>query len=247
MHIKTTDEINLIKQGAKILTEVHRELAKKALPGITTLALDTLAETIIRDHGATPSFKGYQGFPATLCTSVNQQVIHAIPSNYRLKEGDILSIDCGVYYKGYHSDAANTHPIGNVSQELLNLLAETKAALYLGIEKAAPDNRMGDVSHAIQQHLQQHNYGIVREYGGHGIGKSLHEDPHIPNYGLPNNGIQLQNGMVLAIEPIASTGSGEIVDDGGWSVLTKDNAPTAHFEHTVAIIDNHPHILTEHL
>lgn len=248
MLLKTNEEINLIKEGAHILTQLLKELATHLQPGTTTAQLDKIAETYIRDHHATPSFKGYNGYPATLCTSVNEQVIHGIPHNYHLKDGDIISIDCGVYYKGYHSDAATTHSVGNVSKELLNLLSQTKAALYHGIEKATTQNTIGDIGHAIAQHITQHNYNIIREYGGHGIGKELHQEPHIPNYGKKNQGQKLQNGMVIAIEPIVSIGNGRITEaPDGWTVITQDKKPAAHFEHTVAIINNKPQLLTQHL
>lgn len=248
MLLKTPEEIAIIEKGAHILSQLHKEITPLIQPGKTTAELDKFAETFIKDHHATPSFKGYKGYPATLCTSVNEQVVHGIPSNYALKDGDIISIDCGVYYQGYHSDAANTHPVGNVSKELLNLLSQTKAALYHAIEKATTQNRIEDIGHAIEQHIKKHNYNIIREYGGHGIGKQLHEQPHIPNYGTQGQGKKLKNGMVIAIEPLASLGNGNIMEKAdGWTVVTKDKQPAAHFEHTIAIINDQPKILTTHL
>lgn len=248
MLLKTEEEIHIIKEGAQILTKVHQELYTHIQPGITTQALDKIAETYIRDHQATPSFKGYKGYPATLCTSVNEQVIHAIPGQYTLKEGDIISIDCGVYYQGYHSDAATTHSVGNVTKELLNLLSETKAALYKGIEKATPQHTIGDIGHAIEHYITYNNYHIIKEYGGHFIGKALHEEPHIPNYGQPKQGRKLQNGMVMAIEPIVSLHSGAIIEsEDPWTVVTQDKQPAAHFEHTIAIMNDKPILLTNHL
>lgn len=248
MLLKTNEEIAIIKKGAHILSQLHKELLPHIQPGITTAQLDKIAETYIKDHHATPSFKGYQGYPATLCTSINEEVIHGIPSNYQLKDGDIISIDCGVYYQGYHSDAATTHPVGNVTKELLNLLSQTKAALYHGIEQATTQNTLGDIGHAIQQHITQHNYHIIEEYGGHGIGQELHEEPHIPNYGEKRQGKKLKNGMVIAIEPLVSLGNGRITQaTDGWTVLTQDKKSAAHFEHTIAIINDQPQLLTSHL
>lgn len=248
MTLKTPEEIAIIQQGAHILSQLHQELANLIQPGTTTAQLDQFAETYIKDHQAIPSFKGYKGYPATLCTSVNAQVIHGIPDQYQLKEGDIISIDCGVYYQGYHTDAATTHPVGNVTKELLNLLSQTKAALYHAIAKATTKNTIGDIGHTIEQHINQHNYHIIREYGGHGIGKKLHEEPHIPNYGKQGKGKKLQNGMVIAIEPLASLGNGKThLAPDKWTVITQDEQPTAHFEHTIAIINHQPKILTTHL
>ena len=248
MFLKTAEEIDIIQQGADILTQAHKEVAIYAKEGVTTAQLDRIAETVIRDHGAIPSFKGYNDYPATLCTSVNEKVIHGIPNNDCLKEGDILSIDCGVYYQKYHTDAANTISIGNISKELLNLLSQTKAALYLAIEKATPQHTIQDLGRIIEQHIQQHNYHVIKEYGGHGIGRHLHEEPHIPNYPSRKHQQKIKNGMVLAIEPIASLACPDIYEaPDGWTVLTKDHSPTAHYEHTIAVIDNQPKILTTHL
>ena len=246
MLLKTNEEIAIIQQGADILSKLHKILETYLKPGITTAKLDQIAETFIHDHHAIPSFKGYNGYPATLCTSVNEEVIHGTPSNYHLKEGDIISIDCGVYYQGYHTDAATTHPIGNVTKELLNLLTQTKKALYLAIEKTTTHNTIQDIGHTIQQHIEKNQYNIIKEYGGHGIGKSLHEEPNIPNYGNPHQGQKLKNGMVIAIEPLASIGNGHIIEHD-WIVVTHDKKPAAHFEHTIAIVNDQPKILTSHL
>lgn len=244
--LKNEEEIGLIRESAEILNKVHGEVARAVKPGMTTQALDALAETCIRDHGGKPSFKGYNGFPATLCTSVNEYVVHDLPNHDLLQEGDILSIDCGVYYKGYHSDAAFTYPIGEVSSEVRNLLKVTREALYLGVEQAKAGNRMGDIGHAIQHYVQEHGYSVVRELVGHGVGKNLHEEPQVPNYGRKGNGVRLKAGMVLAIEPMINLGKQQVVQERGGKFRTMDRKPSAHFEHTVAVLENKTEILTSH-
>jgi methionyl aminopeptidase len=242
--VKSGDEIALIREGAEILSKVHGQIAQEIRPGIKTQELDALAEVFIRDSGGVPSFKGYKKFPATLCTSVNEYVVHGIPSNYVLQEGDIIAIDCGVYYKGFHSDAAFTYPVGAVSSEVMHLLQVTKEALYCGVEEAKAGNRVGDISHAIQHHVQNYGYSVVRELVGHGVGRSLHEDPQVPNYGKKGSSVQLKQGMVLAIEPMINLGKRQIVQEKGGQFRTLDRKVTAHFEHTVAVLENKAEILT---
>ncbi len=241
--LKSAEEIALIKESAEILSQVHGLMAREIKPGIATQRLDQLAETLIRDIGGTPSFKGYRKFPATLCTSVNECIVHGIPSEYRLRSGDIVSIDCGVYYKGFHSDAAFTYPVGEIRPEVAKLLQVTKEALHCGIEAIKRGSRNGDIGYAIQQHVQRHGYGIVRELVGHGVGRRLHEAPNVPNYGRQGSGTKLKNGMVLAIEPMITLGKRQIVH-GREGVRTLDRKPAAHFEHTVAISEHKAEILT---
>jgi methionyl aminopeptidase len=243
--VKSADEIALIKEGAEILSRVHGQIAQEVRPGIKTQALDALAEAFIRDNGGTPSFKGYKKFPGTLCTSVNEYVVHGLPSNYVLQEGDIIAIDCGVYYKGFHSDAAFTYPVGTtVSSEVMHLLQVTKEALYYGVDEAKAGNRVGDIGHAIQHHVQNHGYSVVRELVGHGVGRALHEDPQVPNYGKKGSGAKLRQGMVLAIEPMINLGKRQVVKEKGGQFRTLDRSVTAHFEHTVAVLENKAEILT---
>ncbi|RIJ36790.1 type I methionyl aminopeptidase [Pontibacter oryzae] len=242
---KTEDEIELIRQSALILSKAHGEIARLIKPGISTLSLDKVAEEFIQDNGALPSFKNYNGFPYSLCISVNSVVVHGMPSNYILNEGDIISVDCGVYKNGFHSDCAYTHPVGQVSSEVQQLLDTTKESLYKGIEQAIVGNRLGDISFAIQNYAESKNYTIVRELVGHGIGKNLHESPEVPNYGRRGQGVKLQNGLVLAIEPMVNLGTKQIVqEDDGWTIRTKDNKPSAHFEHTVVIRKDSAEVLT---
>jgi len=213
------------------------EVAKFLKPGITTRSVDTMAEAFIRDNGGVPSFKNYNGFPASLCISVNEVVVHGFPSAYELKDGDIISVDCGVYMNGYHGDSAYTFAIGNVREEALQLLRVTKEALYKGIAQAAANNRVGDISYAVESHTwKRYGYGVVRELVGHGVGKKLHEDPQVPNYGRRGDGKRLKEGMVLAIEPMINLGKREVYTlDDNWTVVTADGLPSAHFEHTVQV------------
>lgn len=242
---KTEEEIQIIREGAQILGKVHGIVAKAIGIGVSTGFLDSIAEEYIRDHGGVPSFKGYNGFGYSLCISVNDEVVHGMPGKYELKSGDIVSIDCGVFYKGFHSDSAYTHPIGEVKDDVLQLLADTEASLYKGIEKAVSGNRLGDISYAVQEHVEKRGYSVVRELVGHGIGKSLHEAPEIPNYGKRGQGVKLQNGLVLAIEPMVNLGSRNIVQENdGWTIRTKDRKPSAHFEHTVVVRKNKAEIIT---
>jgi methionyl aminopeptidase len=242
--VKRKEEIALIKEGADILSRVLGRIAQEIKPGITTQELDALAEAFIRDSGGVPSFKGYNKFPATLCISVNEYIVHGIPSGYTLKEGDIVSVDCGVYYKGFHSDAAFTCPVGIINNEVMRLLQVTKEALYCGIREAKAGNRIGDIGHAIQHHAQSHAYSVVRELVGHGVGKTLHEDPQVPNYGKRGCGTQLKQGMVLAIEPMINLGKRQIVGEERGQFRTLDRKAAAHFEHTVVVLEKKAEILT---
>ena len=247
INYKSTEEIDIIRQSADILGRAHGEVAKRVRPGVTTAELDQVAETFIQDHGGKPSFKGYNGFPSSLCISVNEQVVHGIPSTYALKAGDIVSIDCGVFYKGFHSDSAFTYPIGEVSEELRKLLRVTKESLYKGIEFAIAGNRIGDISFAIQNHVEQAGFSVVRELVGHGIGKTLHESPEVPNYGKRGRGTKLRSGLILAIEPMVNMGAKSIVQEAdGWTIRTRDRQPSAHYEHTVAVMNGTPEVLTTH-
>lgn len=247
IHLKTEEEIQRIRESGSILGKAHGEIAKVIRPGVRTIDLDKLAEEFIRDNGGVPSFKDYNGFQFSLCISVNDTVVHGFPSDYVIREGDIVSVDCGVLYNGYHSDSAYTYPMEGVDDETLLLLERTYEALYLGIEQARTGNRMGDVSFAIQSHVEQFGYGVVRELVGHGIGKSLHEDPEVPNFGRPGKGPKLVHGMVVAIEPMINMGVRNVVQErDGWTIRTADRKPSAHFEHVVAILNEGSEVLTTH-
>jgi methionyl aminopeptidase len=242
---KTEEEIDLMKASAKVLAQAHGEVASMIKEGVTTRQLDSRAEEFIRDHGGQPSFKGYNGFPFSLCISPNSVVVHGFPSDYVLKSGDIISVDAGVLLNGYHSDSAYTYPVGEVAPEVLALLESTKQSLYLGIEKAVAGNRIGDVGYAIQTFVEKRGYGVVRELVGHGVGRDLHEQPQVPNYGKRGAGIKLQPGLVLAIEPMVNLGAKNVVQEAdGWTIRTKDRKPSAHFEHTVVVRKEKAEILT---
>lgn len=242
---KTKEEIELIRQSGLVLGKAHGEVAKHVKPGIKTRDLDKIAEEYIRDHGGVPSFKGYKKFPGSLCISVNEAVVHGIPGEYELKDGDLISIDCGVCLNGYHSDSAYTYAVGNISSEAEQLLKVTKEALYEGIASAKAGSRIGDISHAIQKHVEHHNFSIIRELVGHGLGKSLHESPEVPNFGKRGRGPKLKEGLVIAIEPMVNLGKRNVVQErDGWTIRTFDRKPSAHFEHTVAISNGTPDILT---
>jgi methionyl aminopeptidase len=248
VHLKTEEEIQLIKESAQILGRAHGEVAKLIKPGVKTIELDKVAEEYIRDHGGIPSFKNYNGsFPGTLCISVNEVVVHGFPGQYELKETDIVSVDCGVYFKGFHSDSAYTYPLEGVDEQTLLLLERTYQSLLKGIEQAKAGNRMGDVSNAIQSFVESFGYGVVRELVGHGIGKNLHEDPEVPNFGKRGKGVKLAPGMVIAIEPMINRGTKNVVQErDGWTIRTADRKPSAHFEHTVGILEDRTEILTTH-
>jgi methionyl aminopeptidase len=233
---KTAEEIELLRISNLLVSKALAEVAKKIAPGISTLELDAIAEEYIRDHGAEPGFLGYKGYPKTLCTSINQQVVHGIPSSQVLKDGDIVSIDCGVLHQGYFGDSAYTFAVGMVSERVRLLLITTREALYKGIEQATEGKRIGDIGNAVQEHCEKQRFSVVREMVGHGIGKGLHEAPEVPNYGKRGHGVRLQQGMVVCIEPMINMGRREIVQDpDGWTIQTADKLPSAHFEHCVAI------------
>ncbi len=241
IHLKTDEEITLMRESNILVGKTLGELARWIAPGITTLRLDQIAEEYIRDNGAVPGFKGYGGFPYTLCISVNENIVHGFPSSYVLRDGDIVSIDCGTILNGYNGDSAYTFPVGNVDPAILALLKTTKESLYLGIGKAIEGNRIGDISNAIQTHCEARGYSVVREFIGHGIGKKLHEDPEVPNYGRRGCGPLLKKGMCIAIEPMINLGSRNVViERDGWTARTRDRKPSAHYEHTVAITSNGP-------
>jgi methionyl aminopeptidase len=247
VHLKTGEEIQLIKESAQILGKAHGEIARLIKPGVKTKTLDKVAEEFIRDHGGSPSFKNYNGFPATLCISVNEVVVHGFPSDYSLKETDIISVDCGVFYKGFHSDSAYTYPLEGADAETLLLLNRTYDSLYKGIEQAKSGNRIGDVAYAIQSYVEGFGYGVVRELVGHGVGKNLHEDPEVPNFGKRGKGVKIIPGMVFAIEPMINRGTKSVVQErDGWTIRTADRKPSAHFEHMVAIGEERTEILTTH-
>jgi len=247
IHYKTSEEVQLIKDSAEILGKAHGEVAKYVKEGVKTSFLDKIAEEYIRDNQGVPSFKGYNGFPASLCISVNEVVVHGFPSDYTLKDGDIISVDCGVFHQGFHSDCAYTYPVGEVSPAVLSLLKATKESLYLGIEKAVFGNRIGDIGNAVQKFVESKGYTVVRELVGHGLGKSLHESPEVPNYGKRGSGQKLMNGLVIAIEPMVNLGSRNVVQErDGWTIRTADRKPSAHYEHTIAIFEDRTEILTTH-
>ena len=248
--LKTDDEIELLRASNQLVGKTLAEIAKAIRPGVTTKELDRIAEEYIRDHGAVPTFKGFPNhvgdpFPASICTSVNEQVVHGSPNDIVLKEGDIVSVDCGTYMNGFCGDSAYTFCVGEVDEEVRNLLRVTKEALYLGIENAVQGKRLGDIGYAIQQHCESHSYGVVREFVGHGIGKNMHEDPQVPNYGRRGTSTMLKKGLCIAIEPMITLGSRQIVmERDGWTVRTKDRKCAAHFEHTIAVTSGSADILS---
>jgi methionyl aminopeptidase len=247
VYLKSPEEVALIKESADILGRTHGLLAKEVKPGVSTLYLDKLAEEFIKDHKASPSFKGYSGFPFSLCISLNENVVHGFPSENELKEGDIVSIDCGVFLKGFHSDSAYTYAVGEVAPEVKNLLKHTEKSLYLGIEQAVAGNRIGDIGFAVQSYVEEKGYTVVRELVGHGLGKALHEEPEVPNYGKRGKGTKLKSGMVIAIEPMVNLGKRNVVQESdGWTIRTADRMPSAHFEHTIAIWEDKTEIITTH-
>ena len=243
--IKSSREIEQLRRPNAIVAEVLQRLRKAVVAGVTTRELDQISEEVILSMGAVPAFKGYRGYPASLCASINEQVVHGIPNQRRLKEGDIVSLDVGANLNGYFGDAAITLPVGSVDPEAQRLLNVTERALTLGIEKARKGNRLFDISHAIQGWVESQGFSVVRDFVGHGIGKSLHEEPQIPNFGSPHQGPRLEEGMVFALEPMVNEGTYEIkILSDGWTVITADRKRSAHFEHTIAITDGDPEILT---
>lgn len=245
--LKSKNEIESIREAGKIVAYTHELIREAIKPGISTFELDEIAYKTIIKHNALPSFKGYGGFPASICASKNEVVVHGIPKkNDILMEGDIISIDVGAQYKGYHGDAAKTHPVGKISEDDARLIKETRESFYKGIEQALVGKRLSDISHAIQAHVESFGFSVVREFVGHGVGRSLHEDPQIPNYGPPDRGPRLESGMVLAIEPMINQGTYKVqVLEDGWTVKTIDGKKSSHYEHTIAITDNGPDILTK--
>ena len=245
MILKEIDEIKKIRDSAQLVSKTLGLMAKEIKPGITSLYLDKIAEEFILDNYAIPGFKGYNNFPNTLCISVNNQVVHGIPCDKPLLEGDIVSIDCGVINEGYFGDHAYTFKVGEVTKEINELLDVTKQSLYKGIEVMLENNRIGDIGNAIQSYISLHGYGIVRELVGHGLGKNLHEEPEVPNYGRKGTGKSIKNGLVLAIEPMINLGTEKIsLDNDGWTIVTLDNSPSAHFEHNIALINGKPEVLS---
>jgi len=245
IYYKTLEEINAIKQSAQILGKAHAEVAKCVKPGVSTKDLDKIAEEYIKDNNSSPSFLGYNGFPASLCISVNEVVVHGIPGDYELKNGDIISIDCGVNHKGFHADSAYTYSVGEIDENTRELLNVTKESLYKGIDAMTSGARIGDISFAIQSYAEKHGFSIVRELVGHGVGKKLHEKPDVPNFGKRGRGPKLESGLVIAIEPMINLGTKSIIQErDGWTIRTKDKKPSAHYEHTVAFVDGKPEILT---
>jgi methionyl aminopeptidase len=243
--IKSPREIEQLKRSNAIVAEVFEKLKGMIVPGVTTKELDEVGEEYILLKGARPAFKGYRGFPATLCISINEEVVHGIPSQRRLKEGDVVSLDVGVNFVGYFGDAAITLPVGKIDPEAKRLLEVTEKALYIGIEKAKIGNRLFDISYAIQRWVESQGFSVVRDFVGHGIGRDLHEEPQIPNFGAPHQGPRLERGMVFALEPMVNEGSHEVrILSDGWTVVTADGKRSAHFEHTIAIMDDGAEILS---
>ncbi len=245
IYYKTAEEIEKLRASNILVSKTLAEAAKMIRPGISTLDIDRMAETFIRDHHALPAFLGYNGYPKTLCTSVNEQVVHGIPSEYVLKEGDLLSIDCGVILEGYYGDSAYSFAVGDTDDSISGLLKVTKESLLKGVERAIAGNRIGDIGFAVQSHCEIHGYGVVREMVGHGLGKHLHEEPEVPNYGRKGTGALLKKGLVICIEPMINMGKRHIFQESdGWTIRTKDRMPSAHFELAVAVDDGKPDVLS---
>lgn len=248
--LKTEDEIELLRQANLLIGRTLAELAKIIKPGVTTLELDKVAEEFIRDHGAIPTFKGFPNpfggpFPASICTSVNDVVVHGIPNNVPLKDGDIVSIDCGTKLNGFCGDSCYTFLVGEVSEDVKQLCKVTKEALYLGIEQAVAGHRLGDIGYAVENHCTSHSYGVVREFVGHGVGRDMHEDPQVPNYGKRGTGTMLKNGLCIAIEPMITMGSRQVfMDPDRWTIRTRDGKPAAHYEHSLAVRQGRAEVLS---
>jgi len=245
INIKTPAEIEIMAEGGRILAKIMKELKRRVKPGITTKELDEIAEKLILKSGGEPSFKGHQGFPATLCTSINEEIVHALPSERILKKGDIISLDLGIFYKGFHSDMAITLPVDKIEPEVLRLIWVTKKALKRGIKKTRPGNTIGDIGNAIQRYVESQGFNVVRELAGHGIGRKLHEEPEILNYGKRHSGFEIKEGMVFCLEPMVTMGNWKIKKSAdGYGYQTEDNSLSAHFEHTIAVTQNGCRILT---
>jgi methionyl aminopeptidase len=244
--LKLPEEIEKARASNRIVAEVLNRIREKVKPGVKTRELDKLAEDIVQKKGAIPAFKGYRGFPHALCTSINEVVVHGMPSDRVLVEGDIIGLDFGVYYRGFFGDATITLPVGKIAEKALRLIEVTEKSLYKGIEEVATGNRLGSISAAVQNTVESAGFSVVRDYVGHGIGKNLHEDPQIPNFGKKDRGVELKTGMILAIEPMVNEGSYKVkVLPDGWTVVTEDGSLSAHFEHSVAITNNGPEILSK--
>ncbi len=245
VYLRDRREVEAIREAARLVAQTLDLLGREIRPGVTTAALDRLAESFIRDHGGRPAFKGYRGFPASICPSVNEEVVHAIPGPRRLVEGDLVGVDVGVEMGGYYGDSARTYAVGTVDEEGERLMRVTREALMAGIARARGGNRVGDISHAVQSHVEHHGFAVVRSLVGHGIGREMHEEPPVPNFGPPDRGPRLMIGQVLAIEPMVNAGGSDVVTrDDGWTVVTKDGSRSAHFEHTVAVGPDGPEILS---
>jgi methionyl aminopeptidase len=245
IYLKSPAEIEKMKKAGRIVAIAHEEVRKAIKPGVTTKELDRICEEVILSFGATPAFKGYHGYPASICVAINDQVVHGIPDETQLRNGDIIGIDIGAEFEGYYGDSAKTWPVGEVSHNVRSLLRVTEEALYKGIHEARLGNRLSDISYAVQSHVEANGFSVVRDLVGHGIGRSMHEDPQVPNYGRPGWGPRLKEGMVLAIEPMVNIGAYDVLLlDDGWTIVTKDGSLSAHFEHTVAITPSGPLILT---
>ncbi|MDB4516685.1 type I methionyl aminopeptidase [Crocinitomicaceae bacterium] len=243
--LKTAEEIEIMREAAQVVSRTLGKIAEIIGPGVTGKELDVLAEEYILSQGATPGFKGLYGCPSTVLVSVNEQVVHGLPSDIPFKEGDIISVDCGAVWKGYYGDHAYTFEIGTVAPEVKRLLEVTKECLYIGIEEAKAGNRVGDIGFAIQQHAEKHGYGVVRDLVGHGLGQKLHEDPQVPNYGRRGRGKKIANGLTIAIEPMINMGTEKVMQlDDNWTIVTQDGQPSAHFEHDIAVVDGKPVILS---
>ena len=243
--LKSKEDLEMMGKAGKILARIMQNLQKFKNAGISTRQINQLAEELVRQQNVIPAFKGYKGFPATTCTSVNEEIVHGIPNERILKEGDIISLDLGINYKGYFSDIAVTLAVGRVNSRIKKLIEVTQKALSEGIRYTQIDNHVSDISYAIQNYVEKYGFSVVRQFVGHGIGKNLHEEPEVPNFGRPHQGPLLKKGMVLAIEPMVNMGTWESeILDNGWTAVTKDNMPSAHFEHTVAVTENGPEILT---
>ncbi len=244
--LKTREEIELLRKSNLLVSQTEAMLVEYIKPGVKTIVLDQKAEEFIRDNGGVPGFLDYHGYPNTLCISVNEQVVHGIPGDYEINEGDIVSIDCGVYMNGFHGDSAFTFAVGEISEEKKKLLKVTKESLYKGIEQAVVGARIGDISYAVQQHAEKNGFSVVRELVGHGVGRNLHEDPQVPNYGRRGRGPKIKEGLCIAIEPMINAGVKDVVQmEDGWTILTRDGKPSAHFEHSIAIIDGKAEILSD--
>ena len=245
IYYKSEEEVNLVRESSLLVAKTHAEISRYIKPGVSSLVLDKIAEEFIRDNGGQPAFKGYNGFPCTLCASPNDVVVHGIPNKNPIIEGSILSFDCGVLMNGFYGDSAYTYEVGEVKEEVKMLLEVTKESLYKGIESAVSGNRIGDIGNAIQEHAEKNNFGVVREMVGHGLGRSLHESPEVPNYGRRGSGIKLKKGLVIAIEPMINMGKRDIMQHSdGWTITTIDKKPSAHFEHTIVVREGEAEILS---